>query len=304
MNLALSFVIFLLLGGFEVELKIKSIKKIENASKKYDLTTGNHNYYANDILVHNCGIYSHYENGEFKYARSRGNGEIGEDTTVIFTKVNIPKKIDNFTGNIRGELLLKRSVWQKHFPGTKNPRNTAAGLVQRLDSEDSKYLTFAAYDVFDNNNIADKTETSKLEFLKNAGFEIPEYKVNPTFEEIKSWKDSIDTEKAEIPCDGIVIKQNKVDKNDLMRHTPLNNVAYKPNLQIAITKVIDIEWSMKGRYLAPVAIVEPVELCGTTVKRASLANINIMKELGVEIGSTVEITKSGEIIPKILKVVA
>lgn len=263
----------------------------------------------NDIIVESKidgnGQMLHYEKGRFIYARSRGDSEYGLDTTKTFDYVNIPKNISiTFSGNIRGELILKRSVWKEHFPETKNPRNTAAGLVRRPDSEDAKYLTFIAYDVFDDNNYVDQTEENKLAFLHTNNFEIPENKVNPTFEEIKNWKDSIDTSNAEIPCDGLVIKQNNVDKNDLMKHTPSNNVAYKPNLQIAITKVIDIDWTLKGRYLAPTAIVEPVELCGTTVKRASLSNINKMIKLGVEIGSTVEISKSGEIIPHIIKVIA
>lgn len=264
----------------------------------------NHNDIVCELKIDGNGQYLHYENGNFKYARSRGNGSIGEDTTSIFNKIVIPKKIKNFTGNIRGELFLKRSVWEKYFSDTKNPRNCAAGLVQRLDSEDAKYLSFIAYDVFDDNSIVDKKESFKLTFLKDAGFEVPENKINPSFEEIKVWKDSIDTVNSEVPCDGIVIKQNNVNRDDLMRRTPKNNVAYKPNLQIAVTKVIDIEWSLSGRYLSPVAIVEPVELEGTTVQRASVSNINIMEELGIEIGSTVEIKKSGMIIPYIIKVVA
>lgn len=253
------------------------------------------------------GQYLHYENGKLIYARSRGNSEYGLDTTEVFNKVSVPHQLTenpHFTGNIRGELVLRRSVWKKNFPDTKNPRNCAAGLVQRLDSEDVKYLDFIAYDVFDDNNQVDYEELNKLVFLQNNHFTVPEYQVNPSFEAIKEWKDSIDTANAEIPCDGIVIKQNKVDKDDLARHTPLNNVAYKPNLQIAVTKVIDIEWNIEGRVYAPVAILEPVELEGTTVQRASIANVNKMLEIGIEIGSMVEVKKSGTIIPQIEKVVA
>lgn len=258
-----------------------------------------------ELKIDGNGQMLHYENGKFIYARSRGDSEYGLDTTKIFDYVDIPKSISiTFTGSIRGELVLKRSVWKEHFPGTKNPRNAAAGLTGRLDSKDAKYLTFIAYDVFDNNDNVDQTEENKLAFLYANNFNIPESKLNPTFDEIKAWKDRIDTNTAEIPCDGIVIKQNKTDKDDLMRHTPKNNVAYKPNLQIAVTKVIDVEWSLSGRYLSPVAIVEPVELEGTTVQRASVSNINKMLELGIEIGSMVEIKKSGLIIPQIVKVVA
>lgn len=239
------------------------------------------------------------------------------------------ENITDGTTDIRGEVIIKKLVFdEKYKDQFKNGRNMVSGLMgQKEVSPILKDCMFIAYDLFDNpsensGRRIDSSEVSKLEFLMDNEFNAPkyehyrinEYRKDKTvekqdeeiFNKIKEWKDNIDTSNPTggIPCDGIVIKQNKVDKNDLMRHTPLNNVAYKPNLQIAITKVIDIEWSLVGRYLSPVAIVEPVELCGTTVKRASLANINKMEELGIEIGSIVEITKKGEIIPHVMKVVA
>lgn len=280
----------------------------------------------NDIVVESKldgnGLLLEFEDGFLTRAYSRGDSEYAEDRTTqinaILDRKNNPANGNvskGFYGWIRGEVILKRSVFNENFKdkGYKNPRNMTAGILGRdnLSEEDLKDLgkcSFIAYDVFTSpkNKLGDSvidTEQHKLEFLRVNGFEIPEVKVNSSFDEIKAWKDSIDTSTAEIPCDGIVIKQNVVDKEDLARHTPLNNVAYKPNLQIAVTKVVDIDWTLKGRYLAPTAIVEPVELCGTTVKRASLSNVNIMLKLGVEIGSTVEIAKKGEIIPQIIKVI-
>lgn len=245
----------------------------------------------------------HYKNGEFKYSRSRGNGEIGEDTTFKFDAISVPKKLKvNFTGNIRGEVLLKRSVWKQYFSDTKNPRNCAAGLMGRLDNEGCDKLSFIAYDVFDDANNYDKTEITKLDFLTDNGFEVPVFQVSPTFDDIIAWKNSLDTANSEIPVDGIVIKQNKTDKEDLMRHTPLNNVALKPELQTASTTLKEIRWFESGKYLTPVAVFDPVELEGTTVTKASLANVNIMNQLGVYVGATVFVEKRGMIIPKISKV--
>lgn len=231
--------------------------------------------------------------------------------------------------DIRGEVIMKKQVFDEKYKGQfKNARNLVSGLLgQKEVSPILKDCMFIAYDVFDtpiegSGRRIDHTETSKLEFLMDNEFNVPmyehfvinQYRKDKTIEEqskeifnkIKERKDNIDTSNPAggIPCDGIVIKQNKVSKEDLMRHTPLNNVAYKPNLQIAVTKVIDIDWTLKGRYLAPTAVVEPVELEGTTVQRASLSNINKMLELGIEIGSTVEIKKSGMVIPQIVKVIA
>lgn len=264
-----------------------------------------------ETKIDGAGTCIHYENGKFIYARSRGNSEYGTDLTEKLRAIGVPETLTEnpqFTGNIRGEVVMLRSVFDKYFKdkGLKNPRNTVSGALgqKEIDKDILSKCTFIAYDVFDDNNQVDYEELNKLVFLRNNHFTVPEYQVNPSFEAIKEWKDSINTKTAEIPCDGIVIKQNKVDKNDLARHTPLNNCAYKPSLQIAVTKVIDIEWNIQGRVYAPVAIVEPVELCGTTVQRASVANVNKMLELGIEIGSMVEIAKHGEIIPQIEKVVA
>lgn len=295
-----------------------------NTDEEFEKWWGKHSH--SDIVVEQKidgnGILLEYEDGKLVRAYSRGDSVYAEDRTnqlnAILDRKNNPTNgnvVKGFYGWIRGEVVLKRSLFNKYFKekGYKNPRNMAAGLLGRenLSNEDLNLLgmcSFIAYDVFTaaknkiKYSVNDK-EVHKLMFLQNYGFNIPEVRINPDFNTIKKWKDSINTSNDEIPCDGIVIKQNKVDVEDLMRKTPLNNVAYKPNLDIAVTKVVDIEWSLSGRLLSPVAIVDPVELCGTTVSRASLANINKMEEIGVEIGSTVEITKKGEIIPKIIKVV-
>lgn len=262
-----------------------------------------HNDLVAELKIDGNGQLLTYKNGNLQYSRSRGDGEYGEDTTSNVIKVKgVPIYLPlDFSGHIRGEVVMLRSVFEKYFPDGKNPRNMAAGIIKRLDGKDCDKLQFIAYDIFDENNTVDKTEISKLETLEKLGFETPDYEENPTLESLKKWKDGLNPN-GEIPCDGIVIKQNKVDKEDLMRHTPLNNVAYKPNCQSATSTVRKITWQLKGRYFGPVATIEPVELEGTTVEKASLANVNIMNELGVYEGAEVVVTKHGLIIPQIDKV--
>lgn len=245
-----------------------------------------------------------YKNGQFVQSLSRGNGVYGEDSTANVSRVqgvikSLPVKHD-FTGEIRGEVNMTRSIFDKYFKdsGKKNPRNMAAGIMGRLDGSDCDKLQFIAYDVFDANNTVDTTEIRKLKFLEENGFTIPEFKINPSFEEILEWKNSL-TNKSEIPCDGIVIKQNVTDKADLMKLVPVNNVAFKPNLEKACTKVKQIAWSMRGTRLSPVIWIEPVELEGTTVVKASVSNINKMKRLGIYEGAEVIVSKHGMIIPQI-----
>lgn len=256
-----------------------------------------------ELKIDGNGQLLTYEHGKLAYVRSRGDGEYGDDTTANVTKVQgVPAQLNSdFSGSIRGEVVMFRSVFEKHFPEGKNPRNMAAGIIKRLDGKDCEKLNFIAYDLFDKDNKYDVSESGKLAFLKENGFDIPRYETNPTLEGLKKWKDSLEPN-GEIPCDGIVIKQNVVSKEDLMRHTPLNNVAYKPNCQSAVTTVKRIVWQLKGKYFGPVAEVEPVELEGTTVSKASLSNVNIMNELGVYEGAEVIMTKHGLIIPQIDKV--
>ncbi len=262
-----------------------------------------HNNLIAELKIDGNGQLLTYEHGKLAYVRSRGDGEYGDDTTANVSKVQgVPAQLAaDFSGSIRGEVVMFRSVFEKHFPEGKNPRNMAAGIIKRLDGKDCEKLNFIAYDLFDKDNKQDVSESGKLAFLKDNGFDIPRYETNPTLEGLKQWKDSLEPN-GEIPCDGIVVKQNIVSKEDLMRHTPLNNVAYKPNCQSAVTTVKRIVWQLRGKFFGPVAEVEPVELEGTTVSKASLANVNIMNELGVYEGAEVIMTKHGLIIPQIDKV--
>lgn len=254
-----------------------------------------------------------FENGIFSQATSRGNAEFGFDITNNFSQIEFKNKnsqvyIDGtylFNGYIRGEVYMKKEIFEKYFKDKmKNPRAAAAGLMKRLDASDCKYLSFIAYDVF-NDYFADKTEKDKLMFLANNGFEVPRFTVAKSPQEIIDFrKKSYETkDKLPYPVDGIVAKSMNVDYQDLSRVTPMKNFAIKYDLDYAISKIIDIEWSMSGTILSPVAIIEPVELNGTTVQRASLHNINKMEELGVEIGKSAMITKRGEIVPKVEKII-
>lgn len=262
-----------------------------------------HNDLIAELKIDGNGQLLTYRNGKLAYVRSRGDGEYGDDTTSNVTKVQgVPSDLGvDFNGSVRGEVVMFRSTFEKFFSEGKNPRNMAAGIIKRLDGSDCDKLNFIAYDLFDNDNKFDVSEASKLEFIQKCGFQIPRYELHPTLEGLKQWKDSLEPN-GEIPCDGIVIKQNKVNKEDLMRHTPLNNVAYKPNCQSAVTTIQKIIWQLRGKYFGPVAEVDPVELEGTTVSRASLSNVNIMNELGVYEGAEVIMTKHGLIIPQVDKV--
>lgn len=263
---------------------------------------------GNDIVVQSkidgAGTILQYEKGKLISALSRGDTEYGEDITQNISKISdiVLKCNNDFSGYIRGEFFMLRSVFEKYFSKQmKNPRNAAAGIIKRKDGSDCDKLSFIAYDLWD--GIHDKTETDKITFLKSSGFKIPNCYYNPSYEDVLDLRNHLETD-GEIPCDGLVIKQNIVSQEDLERRTPMKNFAFKPSPSIRITKVKDIIWQLAGSYFSPVAIIEPVELCGTTVERASLANVNIMNELGIYIGADVAVKKSGEIIPQVVEVIS
>lgn len=265
--------------------------------------------YVLNSKVDGAGAELQYVDGELSVAISRGDGYVGEDITLSARKWNnLPNKVSNFTGSIRGEFLLKESVFRsKYSDEMRNARNASAGIAKRLDGSGSEDLAFVAYDVLNSSGMAQFcTEFDKMMWLEKVGFEVPEWCLVEHLHEVAAFRDKIYNARKntiDYGCDGIVVKKNEIDYEDLKRITPMTQCAVKFPLDTAITKLIDIEWSLSGTYLSPVGIVEPVELCETTVQRASLSNLSKMMELGIEIGKMVKIEKRGEIIPKITAVI-
>ncbi|MCF0223472.1 MAG: hypothetical protein HUK20_04320 [Fibrobacter sp.] len=264
--------------------------------------------YMLNAKVDGAGVELLYENGTLKMAISRGDGFEGEDITLSAKKWNnIVLNIPEFSGSIRGEFLLKESIFRKKYGDKmRNARNASAGLAKRLDGEGSEDMSLIAYDVLkENENF--EYETDKMEWLKKVGFETPLWKIAKTYDEVEPFRETIkNSRKTSIDygCDGIVVKQNQIDYDDLKRRTPLTQCAIKFPLETAISTLLDIEWNIAGSIVQPVGILEPVELNETTVSRVSLGNTSIMKEKGVYIGCQCIIKKSGEIIPYLEKVIS
>lgn len=274
--------------------RLISKKIIKNTSEKYDIETETHNYFANNILVHNCQ---------------------GDDVTENVKKMQgVPMRLkDRFTGTVRGEVLLDKSVKEKYFPDMKNCRNAASGIMKHLDGSDCDKLTIRVYDA----QYLDKTKSFGTQeflqnWLQNNGFIVADYvwfdtsrMKNPGQEAIELIRSEFSEEKAsqrDFDIDGIVFKKNDLDMHDIQtEYRPKTMIALKNKYTLAETVIENIEWSLINGTLTPVAIVSPCEIDGTTVKRASLSNVAMLENLGLEIGHKVIITKAGMIIPKILK---
>lgn len=255
-----------------------------------------------------CSIELEYDDGRYENGITRGDGTEGDLISLNVAKMKgYPKTLtEPFTGVIRGEVLLARSDKAVAAPDKKNCRNAASGIMKRLDGAGCEFLHIRAYDVREAGKRRFRLQSDALDWLKSQGFMIPEYKIYSLkkMNGAKALDIMSDTwqKDRDYDIDGLVWKTQDIDYDDLeTNYRPQYNIALKPKYTLATTRIKDIEWSISNGTLTPVAIVDPVELCGTTVKRASLANISVMEDLGVEIGHEVIITKCGEIIPGILR---
>lgn len=252
------------------------------------------------------GVELKYEDGVLVEAVTRGTGFEGDIITDNVKKIPsvmqiLSKPLDC---SIRGEIVMLHKVFDnKYKDKMKNCRNAAAGIMKHLDGSELENLNFIAYDMQENGEKIIKTEIDKLSFLTESGFAVPAYKAITTLDEAFAFRTSQYENRADIDydIDGVVVKPAVIDYEDLKNRTPKNSCAIKFELDVAVSKIIDIEWSQTGKYFTPVAIIEPVELNGVTITHAQIFNINKMQELSIEIGKHVEVVRRGEIIPHIEK---
>ena len=255
-----------------------------------------------------CSIALEYEDGKFQNGLTRGDGEFGDIITRNVLKMQglVKEMPVDFTGVIRGEVLLYRSDKEKFYPDKKNCRNAAAGIMKHLDGEGCEHLHIKVYEARWDKSTGNKfnDHVEMFDFLTRNGFDTVEYTVETGVNGQKALElmDKVWKKNRDYDIDGIVWKTFEIDYDDLEKnYRPNSSIALKPKYTLATTKILDIEWSLRNGTLTPVAICKPVELCGTTVQRASLSNVSMLEYLGIEIGHEIIITKLGEIIPGILR---
>lgn len=261
-----------------------------------------------------------YENGTFVQAITRGNGTVGDDITAnVKTIKSIPLTID-LPGEVevRGEIFMSFSNFDKlnarlleeGKQAMQNPRNTTAGTVKLLSPSEvaKRKLSFSAYYLLDGSN--DSSHLENLQKLSQFGFTAVEHSDElKNSAEVSAFCNKWDKERFNLdyPIDGMVIKVNQKHYYSELGATaksPRWAVALKFEPEQAESELLAIDYQV-GRtgVITPVARLTPVELAGTTVKNATLHNFEEIERLGVNVGDIVSVEKSGEIIPKILKVV-
>ncbi|MFA5392108.1 MAG: NAD-dependent DNA ligase LigA [Candidatus Paceibacterota bacterium] len=264
-----------------------------------------------------------YENGIFYVGSTRGDGKIGEDITQnLKTIESIPLRLQNVhlaTKNIevRGEVLLTRKEFQKinqeqikkGLLPYANPRNLAAGSIRQLNPKitASRHLVFYAYDLI--TDFGEETHEEKHSILKSLGFKThPDNRKVNSLEEVFKIHDNILQQREKLPyqIDGVVVimNDNKLFESlGTVGKAPRGAIAFKFPPKEATTIVEDI-FIQVGRtgVLTPVAILKPVLVGGTTITRSTLHNKEQIKKLGLKIGDTVIVSRAGDVIPQIVKV--
>lgn len=258
-----------------------------------------------------------YQNGTLTKALTRGNGEIGEViTNNAKTFKNIPAKIP-YPGTLvlRGEALIRYSdfkILNESFSDIqekyKNPRNLCSGTVRQLNNEITakRNVHYYVYNLIQSNpEIAFTHKEQELNWLDEQGFDIVPYKKVTEADLISAIDEFSEmiTNGCDLPSDGLVLTYDDILYSQSLGRTakfPRDSIAFKWQDELAETTLTDIEWSASRTGLInPVAIFEPVELEGTTVSRASVHNVSILKELQLGIGDRITVYKANMIIPQI-----
>lgn len=279
--------------------------------------------YTCELKYDGASISLRYENGAFAKAVTRGDGSQGDDVTAnVRTIKSVPLRLkgDTFPEKfeIRGEIVLPWHGFhalnkERESQGLelyRNPRNTASGSIKLQDSAEvaKRPLDCLLYQLA-GNDLQVNSQFDSLEKARSWGFKVPEEsKLVNNMEEVLAFIDYWNVARKDLPyeTDGVVIKVNSLQQQEELGYTakaPRWAMAYKFAAQQVSTKLLEITYQV-GRTgaVTPVANLEPVEISGTTVRRASLHNADQIAKLDIRVGDAVYVEKGGEIIPKIIAV--
>ncbi len=284
--------------------------------------------YVVELKIDGASVSINYVNGKLKTAATRGDGSVGEEiTNNVKTIRSVPLKIDTDLMNkyhlkdfeVRGEVFMRIDDFkilnkEREANGEKlfaNPRNSTAGTLKLQDPKivASRKLNVFLYTLINEDSEPESQEQS-LKLLKQLGFNVNDKfvvcrNIQEVLEVCEKFERIRDTLNYEI--DGAVVKVNSVRQQNILGNiakSPRWAVAYKFKAKQAFTKLLDITWQV-GRTgaITPVAELEPVQLAGSTISRATLHNFDEIQRKDIRVGDTVIIEKGGDVIPKIVSVV-
>ncbi|MSU74749.1 NAD-dependent DNA ligase LigA [Candidatus Kaiserbacteria bacterium] len=290
------------------------VRKVSGATQSYVL----------ELKIDGLKIILTYKKGILITAATRGDGVVGEDVTHnICTIASVPQKLARpLDIVVEGEVYLTRSGLKKlnaerekqGEPLFANPRNAAAGSIRQLDPKIAaeRPLEVFIYDTAQTSESFPQTQSEELGYLASLGFPVnPEHRHADTLEEVyaywKKWQDPKAREKLDYQLDGIVLKVESHQAQEILGYTgkaPRFAIAYKfpPEQVQTILEDIVLQVGRTGK-LTPVAHLRPVAVAGSTVARATLHNEDFIKERDIRIGDTVILQKAGDVIPEVVSVI-
>ena len=278
--------------------------------------------YTVELKIDGLSVCLEYQNGQFVLGATRGDGKVGEDVTEnMKTIFDLPLTVDTDLDPlwIRGEVYMSNKVFdrlnaQREAAGEQlfaNPRNAAAGSLRQLDSSicAQRKLSLFCFNVQNARELGFGTHSQSLEYLKQLGCKVVEpYIVTSHVEDILDFIREMGDKRDTLPCgiDGIVIKVNDLAQREELGSTskvPRWAIAYKFPPEEKPAKLLDIVIQV-GRtgVLTPNASFEPVRLAGTSVSRATLHNLDFIRQRDTRVGDTIIVRKAGDIIPEVLGV--
>ena len=286
--------------------------------------------YVCELKLDGMSLALVYEDGKLARGITRGDGTIGEDVTLnVRTVRSIPLSISKDklkkagippSFEVRGEMLMPLAAFkkmndereQKGLPVFANPRNATAGTVRQLEPSITaqRRLDYFAYMLLVDGATYFDHHWKTLNALDSAGFKVnPTRKLTHNFDEVWKFIEEEETRREKLPyeIDGIVVKVDRTALQQELGYTgkaPRWAIAYKYAARAGVTKLENVRWQV-GRTgkLTPVAELAPVSIGGTTVRNATLHNMDEIERLGVKIGDYVQVERGGDVIPKVAKVI-
>jgi DNA ligase (NAD+) len=316
---------------FEHSMKMNSLNKV-NSVEEMEGWASKHSRvgpaYSWSEKLDGISIALYYYRGELVRAVTRGNGEAGEVITRnvllmngVHRTIGHSDEYEEFTGCVRGEIVVRKPHFDKLEGEYSNTRNAAAGIARRQsDPRECKWLTVYAYDVveFDSGTLEDTSVTTrpanelkKFDQLQKMGFYTPSHGCGSRIDYIGEVYEHYADEKREglnYDIDGLVVRlTDEVDFQDAgwSSERPKGAVAIKFANETAVTTLTEVKWQVgrSGR-ITPVAIYEPVELAGAVCERANLHNWNNVEDLGLCIGDEIVVERAGDVIPDVREVLS
>ncbi|RDZ08027.1 DNA ligase [Priestia megaterium] len=319
------------LDAFEKVQHQTSMLSLGNAFNEEDLrdfdrrvrqAVGDEFSYVCELKIDGLAVSLRYQDGYLVLGATRGDGTIGENITENLKTIrSIPLRIkEPLSMEVRGEAFMPRKSFEalneakmgRDEVPFANPRNAAAGSLRQLDPKIAakRNLDIFVYAMTDTGELEIDSHSESLNLLDELGFKTnKERQTCETIDDVIAYIESWQTKRPELSydIDGIVVKVDSFDQQDELGTTaksPRWAIAYKFPAEEVVTKLINIELTV-GRtgVITPTAILEPVQVAGTTVQRASLHNEDLIREKDIRIGDFVVVKKAGDIIPEVVNVI-